>query len=262
MKIISIPILQGDNQIELVSEPIEKIEFQTNDKQYWLKFMKTNNFDNRQELKLYDEDEPINSNWFSLCDKMSNLKILSTCSGVFTVYIGVSQIKNPVLDEIAQIKNYFEYNYYLEKYFSCKDGGFLLQYDRLKNFKYYRNSIPEIISYLTPCYQNVKSMSVPQMFDYIYAVEITSDKDTMGSLQVSGDVVYTWDIKKGTHEYPLVIPRRLSVYTELKLVFNDVVTIKYIFFNLSSEIIKCLFKIKIDIEQYPCYVLDAMMVRV
>lgn len=264
MRIVSMPISVGDNNFQLTpcTECIEKIEFETNAKQYGLKFIKSNNFDNRQEVKLYVEHEEINYNWFTqLSDGLTNLKISSTCSGVFTIYFGNNKKDtNPLLEEIALIKKDFECNYYFEKYFTPIAGGYLVQYDRIKDFKYYRDSITKIIaSWATTCYQNVKTMSVPQALEYIYSVEITSSKDSVGSLHLSNDIIYTFDIKQGTHVYPLVIPRKLAVYTKLTLSFNDLVTIKYIFFNLPTDLTKFLYGQKVVIEQYPVYVFKGIM---
>lgn len=264
MRIISIPISPGDNNLLLVADPIEKIEFETNAKKYSLKFTKTNNFDNKQEVKLYIQGEPFNSIWFSLLsDGLTNLTISSTCAGVFTLYYSSFQVQDPVLKEIATIKKDFEIDYYFTKYFTLiENGGYLLEYDRLKNFKYYRDCITKTIaSWATTCYQNVKTMSIPQALEYIYSVEITSEKDTFGTLSLYKDIIYNLDIKCGTHLYPLVILRRLAVYSQLILLFNDPVTIKYNFFNLPCDLTKFLHTQKVYVEQYPVLIKDGLMLQ-
>lgn len=241
MRIIQHTIQPGSNDIiPLTTEYVDRVEFETNESAYSLSFSKMGR--EHAENYLETQTDKIDPSIFMCGNGLTHLIITASCSGVLTLYFSEEQRndeKNSTMSEIEQFKQRSR-----DKHYNRFLNNGVLTYSILKDFQYHISDklfLSYFQSLIKHNFEQVSKIKLHSGISIVTSITVTSSKDTKCKLfNDSYPKITSFDIKTGTHTYPLVIPVYACLYGDLNLGFNDIVDCKINFFMLSVEYLRLL----------------------
>lgn len=235
MRIKSVAIQAGVNHISLsefgeFGYDISSMDFEANTTKYEFRMTKISLYGGMQDKTLVYKSEsgqPFPYWHFIACrDGLTGMQLVSTCSGMLIVKLKpYERDNNPLTGVLKKFYNDNEERHYRQYFKTDNDGCILLTHKGLEDLKpYHRDTMIKYFqSENKP--DNHKSVGkrfqVPKRHDVITHLEITSEMDTEASLRCGGCPLFTFDVMKGAHIYPCIIPAKYIYFQEIWLNFGE-----------------------------------------
>ena len=249
MRIKTLTIRKGDNNINLGDISlyggfIKKIEFETSDMEYTFIYQKRGRWNVGTRYRYESKQGHIPTGEFELCrDGLIYLDLNSSCTGILTFYFDTYFRQRSEAEKFREEFDQKSRTKYYSQFLDLNQDPVILEYEKLKKFNHHKTNkeMFEIFKKQSDkTFTDIdKKICINHGGDLVIEVEIDSREDCQVSVVSSDDIqLFTFEIKKGIHTYPLLLPLGAICYAKVELVFDKqcIESVKYRFEIIPNNI--------------------------